>query len=172
MTLQDQATSRATPSQLQCCPILSQCPTHKAVYFQPCGIDGLCALWPVPHCHRLIATNLDLLAFSQMTPKRTSAAASSIAAIPNPAYDTVTTTLCSPAPKATSSKHPGSYSASVPTRQAAGNLLSCPRPDSAPWGAICQHIILFLLWDSQCTQGEQPGSVELVNSPDQQPCPL
>lgn len=41
----------------------------------------------------LIATNLDLLDFSQMTPKKTSAVASPIAAIPNPASDTLTTPL-------------------------------------------------------------------------------
>lgn len=117
----------------------------------------------------LIATNLDLLDFSQMTPKKTSAVASPIAAIPNPASDTLTTPLCLPCTQGYSSnKHP--VSCSVPTMQAAGNPLSCPRADSAPRGALCQHMVPFLLGASQCTWGEQPGSMELVNSPDH--CPL
>lgn len=89
----------------------------------------------------LIATNQDLLQFSQMTPKKTSGAANPVAATPNPASGTLTTPLCLPCIRG--SEHPASCSVSVPAAQAAGNPHSHPGADLAPHGAVRQHVIPF-----------------------------
>lgn len=119
----------------------------------------------------LTATKWDLLDFSQMTPKKTSAAASSIAVIPNPASDTLTTPLCLPCIQGyPNSKHPKSCSVSVPKMQATGNPLSCPRADSALWGGCFPAHGPLPHLSQPAHAGRVAWLHELVNSPDH--CPL
>lgn len=107
LTLQDQATKQGHPvtalilshtvsmSHSHCCMLYASS-LAGFVGFVPRGLVGTGYL-----------NNLDLLDFSQMAPKKTSAP-SSIAATLNPASDTYTTTLCLPCIQGyPSSKHPG-----------------------------------------------------------------
>lgn len=131
--------------------------------FQPCKLHGLRAQLLITTGY-LITTTETLLEFSQMTPKKTSAVANAVAATPNPASDRLATPLCLPCIRGCpSSEHPATHSMSVPAAQAAGNPLSCPVADSASRGAVCQHMVPFPIWASQCTWGEQPGSTQSVN---------
>lgn len=100
----------------------------------------------------LIATSLDLLDFGRMTPKKISAAASPIAATPNPISDTLTTPVCLPCiqgaaqcqcpqcrqleipfPAPGLTQHPGGLFASTWSPSSFGTASACRESSLAPW---------------------------------------
>lgn len=133
--------------------------------FQPCRLHSFmsCAQ-PLMGTGYLVTTNQTQLEFGQMTLKKISTAANTVATTPNPDFDTITSPLPSPCiPGCPGSEHTVSRSVSVLAAQAAGNPLCHGGADSAH-GAICQHTVHFPFWVSPCTWGEQPGSMQFVNS--------